>query len=103
MLLNSRNPLLIGGIRVTACLLALFFIVGEAHEFIPGLHVKDDATGRALCPFCKLVLTPALLLSALVLLLIFVRIFRSDFFEERVLSAALLPPWRGRAPPRIPA
>ncbi len=103
MLLHSQNVLLIGGIRVTACLLALFFIVGEAHEFIPGLHVKDDAVGHVWCPFCKLILTPAIVLSSLVLLLIFVRIFDSDIFEKRVPSAALFPPWRGRAPPPIPA
>ncbi len=50
--------------------LVLFLLVAVAHDIIPGLHVEDETGNELVCPFCKLIYSPALpVLVFLVILL----------------------------------
>lgn len=94
-----KRSLIVYGIRAMACFLALLFAIGEAHELIPGLHTEDEPNGLVVCPFCKLIFTPVLAVSAIIFLLIPACLCRVGAFEAGIPSRTALSLWRGRAPP----
>ncbi len=50
--------------------LVVFLLVAVAHDIIPGLHIEDEDSNEIVCPFCKLIYSPALpVLVFLVILL----------------------------------
>lgn len=51
---------------VALCLVALFFLA-VVHELIPGLHIEGSPHSGMVCPFCKLIYSPLLLVVALMI------------------------------------
>ena len=50
--------------------LIFFLLLAVVHDLIPGLHVENDLSNEVICPFCKLIYTPALLVAVVMLLFI---------------------------------
>ncbi len=50
--------------------LVLFLLVAVAHDIIPGLHIEDEGGNEVVCPFCKLIYSPALPVIVFLVILI---------------------------------
>ncbi len=83
--------------------LVAFLFVAVAHDIIPGLHIENEFGAEIVCPFCKLIYSPAL--PVLALLVLFLALNESPLVWAAPKQRRTLfdHPLSCRAPPMLPA
>ena len=83
---------------VALCLVALLFLA-VVHELIPGLHIEGSAHDGMVCPFCKLIYSPLLLVVTLIMICPMIPLLQPVWVECYHPRSVSCRPLSCRAPP----